>query len=295
MRGDRAVAVVAVIIALVASGCGLERSLPLEIVTRDFAFEGVPQTITGGPVSVTLRNVGKVAHEIAFIDIGDTSLDTFKKDFPAVFQGQAFPSYFKTGVVPLETEPGKTVNSTFTLPEGNYLLFCALDGDPTKPKTPEGDEASGKPHYELGMVGNVSVEGGGGEVSAPDGEVVAKDYSFELPQLKAGKNSLVFRNDGPKQWHFADIQVFPAGVTEQQAADAFGKLLQGGEDAPPPPGVPLPEEHAFFGVFSPGNGGTYELTLEPGRTYLMACFIQDLAGGPPHAVKYKMFKAFTVG
>jgi hypothetical protein len=66
------------------------------------------------------------------------------------------------------------------------------------------------------------------------------------------------------------------------------------EGQPPPPGAVEPEDVGFSGVFGPGRGSTWELTLEAGRTYLMACFIQDLSGGPPHAVKYGMYKAFTV-
>jgi hypothetical protein len=35
--------------------------------------------------------------------------------------------------------------------------------------------------------------------------------------------------------------------------------------------------------------------FEAGRTYLLACFVSDKAGGPPHAIgPHKMYEAFQV-
>jgi hypothetical protein len=41
-------------------------------------------------------------------------------------------------------------------------------------------------------------------------------------------------------------------------------------------------------------GQTFTTTFKAGRTYLAACFIQDKAGGPPHAIAHHMYKAFKV-
>lgn len=296
MRG-RTVAVAAVVLALVAGACGLEGSPDLEIVAKDFAFEGVPPVIRGGgAITATFRNEGKVGHEFALINIGDATFDDFKRDFPAVIEGGPFPKFFNGGAVPFDIGPGESVTGTFSVPPGNYMLFCALNGDPSKPKTPEGEEAEGKPHYELGMViPSVSVEGEDGEIEAKDGTITASDYTFDVPQLGAGRRQLVLRNAGPKQWHHLVALEFPAGTTEQaalQAFAAFGAAEETGQ--PPPPGTPEPADAGFAGIVSPGNATTFELPLKINHTYLLACFIQDTSGGPPHAVAHQMVKTFVV-
>lgn len=295
MRGKAVV--MAVILALVGSACGLEGGPPLEIVAKDFAFEGVPPSIRGGgPVTVAMRNEGKVFHELAFVDIGDASFDDFKRDFPKVLEGGPFPKDFRRGAVPLELDPGESKTTSFTLPAGNYMLFCALTGDPSKPKTPDGEEAEGKPHYELGMVvPNVSVEGGPGVLTAKDGEIVAKDYTFEVPKLGAGRRQLVLRNAGPEQWHHLVGFEFPPGTTEEAAVNAFAAFGAAEETGQPPPeGIPEPSEAGFAGIMSPGLSTTFELVLKINHTYLLACFIQDLSGGPPHAVAHDMVETFIV-
>ena len=296
MRSMRLIAIITLAVALGAGGCAVEGSAPFEVVAKDFAFEGVPPTINGGPVKVTFRNEGKVSHELAFVDIGDASFEDFKREFPKIFEGGPFPSFFRSGSVPFEAEPGEEVSGSFTLAEGKYLLFCALSGDPTKPKSPEGEEAEGKEHYQLGMyVPEVKVNGGGGEVSAPDGEIVASDYKFTVPALTAGRKELVFRNESPRQWHHMVAFEYPPSITPEAAVNAFRALGQAEETGqPPPPGTPQPEEAGFAGVFSPGGAQTIHLDVKSGHTYLLACFIQDITGGPPHAIAHNMLTPFKV-
>lgn len=294
MRPMKLFAVGAVLIALAATGCTVEAGPPLTIVAKDFAFEGVPPTIQGGPVDVTFRNEGKVAHELAFVDIGEASFEDFRREFPKIFEGGPFPKFFRNGSVPFEVEPGEELTGSFTLAEGKYMLFCALQGDPTKPESPGGEEAEGKSHYELGMVvPEVEVNGGGGDVSAPDGEIVAEDYKFNVPALTGGKRQLVFRNDGPKQWHHMVAFEYPPSITPEAAINAFRAFGQAEETGqPPPPGTPEPGEAGFAGIFSPGGAQTIELQLKSGYTYLLACFIQDLTGGAPHAIAHNMLTPF---
>jgi hypothetical protein len=49
-------------------------------------------------------------------------------------------------------------------------------------------------------------------------------------------------------------------------------------------------------VFSSGLGNQFTVPggFESGRTYVLACFISDRAGGPPHAIAHDMYKVFTV-
>lgn len=296
-------------VMLIAAACGREEpggpAVPqvLDIVAKDFAFEGMPEEIEGGVVEINFSNEGEVDHELALVDIGDTSFETFKEDFPAFIEGGPFPGYFGNGAVPFEIEPGESRSTTMTLPAGTYLLFCALDGDPEQEEggEEEGDEGEGEegeertPHYELGMYQeNVTVAGGDGDLSAPDGEIVARDYTFDLPELEAGTNRLVFRNEGPTEWHHMVAFGYPEDYDEQEATEAFEQMLEAEGEGPPPEGVPDPEEVGFTGAFSPGLGQTFELELESQRTYVFVCFIHDQAGGPPHAVAHQMYKAMTV-
>jgi plastocyanin len=283
------VALLVVVFAGLLAACGREASV-LDVVARDFGFSGVGQSISGGAVKINFRNEGKATHELAFLDIGDASFDTFRKGFPAVLQGGPFPSFMKRVTGAGELEPGKSVSTTITLPKGKYLMMCALDDAPGE------SDKTVKPHYELGMHQNVDVQGPDTvELSAPGGTFRAKDYTFEAPaDLKAGRNEFVFLNEGPDQWHFFFLSEYPEGTTVQQAEEAFGKLLAAGEDAPPPAGVPMPKDVLDTFVFSPGMGQTLRTTFKAGQTYLFACFIQDKKGGPPHAIAHKMYKAFTV-
>jgi hypothetical protein len=283
-----------VLLALVAgllTACGKEQSR-LTVTARDFGFTGVGSTISGGTVEVTFKNEGKADHELGFLDIGNTPFKTFSTEFGKFFaaEGAPFPKFLKrvTGVG--ELEPGKSKTSTITLPRGNYLMFCALDDAPGP------GEKTGKAHYDLGMHQNVSVDGPDEvELDAPGGVFHAQDYTFVPPSdLKAGKNTFAFMNSGPKQWHFMFIQEWPKGTTAAKAEASFGNLLKLPENQPPPAGFKEPKDISDTFIFSPGMGQTFEATFKSGYTYLAACFINDLAGGPPHAIAHHMYKAWTV-
>ena len=273
------------------AGCGREQTR-LAVTATDYGFTGVGESISGGAVEVTFANEGKANHELAFLDIGNASFDTFKKEFPAVLQGKPFPSWLRRITGAGEFEPGQTATTTVTLPKGEWLMMCALDDAPGK------GEATTKPHYELGMYQDVVVDGPE-DVELPEAEggtFHAKDYTFEVPSgLSAGEQEFAFVNDGPKEVHFMTVQVFPAQTTVAQAESSFAKFLTADPNAPPPAGVKIPEEAGIDTfVFSPGLGQTFTANFESGRTYLAACFIQDRVGGPPHAIGRKMYKAWTV-
>ena len=290
----RHVVVVFAVMGLVLAGCAKEGNLgakTLDIVATDYRFEGAPQTISGGVLDVSFRNDGKADHELSFVQIGDTPIKTFAADINKLEDGGPFPSYLKRGAVAFEFEPGKSGTTRMVLPPGEYALSCTLTDAPGK-----GDKTVAS-HATLGMFQKVTVVEGDGELDAAGGEFVATDYTFAVPDsVEAGKQEYVFQNDSSKQWHHMILQKYGKGVTAEQAQDAFGKLLQAPQDAPPPTDIPMPEQQpaGLTGIFSPGLGQTVELDLEAGRTYVAVCFIQDVEGGPPHAIKHKMFKAFTV-
>jgi len=127
-------------------------------------------------------------------------------------------------------------------------------------------------------------------------EATARQYPLEVPPLTAGRHQLAFRNDGPEQFHQAQMLEFPAGVDEAAAERGFKEIvISVASGEPPPPGTPLPKELPGTGaVFPPGLGGTFTVDLKAGHTYLVACFIRDRQGGPPHAIANGSMKFVTV-
>lgn len=266
-------------------------------VAEDYAFTDAPE-FSAGVVQLTLKNTGKVAHEVALVEIGDAAIANFPADFTPVLEGGPFPDYADAAMAPLEVEGGESGSATVILDAGTYALFCALDGDADAPAPAEGEEpATGDPHLKRGMIQSFTVGEGDDDAVLPeaDGTITASDYKFDVA-VAAGDQIINFLNEGPEQVHFAGISVLPKGTTAAQAEEAFAAGLQAEEGAPPPEGTPEPEDFGFSGVASAGLGIQFKPAgaFESGRTYIVACFISDRAGGPPHAIGRKMFKAFTV-
>jgi plastocyanin len=283
------------------SGGAEEQAQTASIVGLDYAFSGAPEQLKAGVVELTFENQGRVAHEVALVAIGDTPLDQFLQDFPPVLEGGPFPAYATHVAVPIEAPPGETVPGTFTLPEGNYALFCALEGDAeaaaTAPPAEGGEEPTGPAHYTRGMAQTLTVGAGQADAAVPeaDGSITAFDYGFET-DIQAGDTGIAFTNTGPAQVHFAAVSVFPEGTDVAAAEEGVRQLLSLPQDQPPPEGATLPEDVGFSGVYSNGLGGVFQVPggFQSGRTYLLICFVQDRTGGPPHAIANNMFKVFTV-
>jgi hypothetical protein len=155
----------------------------------------------------------------------------------------------------------------------------------------------GPPHFEVGMIQPITITAGeAAELPQADGTITAIDYTFEA-DIEAGDTVINFVNEGPEQVHFASVSLYPEGTDAAAAEEAFGKLLELEEDAPPPPDMVFPEDVGFSGVFSTGLGAQFQLlegSFESGRTYILVCFIQDRSGGAPHAIANQMYKAFTI-
>jgi hypothetical protein len=202
------------------------------------------------------------------------------------FQGGPLPAYAEEANGVLNTDAGQTAVTSFNLTPGDYIALCTDTGV-------AGSKKDGPPHFARGMYARVTVTGSGGtETPTAGASIIARDYAFELNGLKAGEQTIVFKNDGPEQWHFADIMVFPKGVTVAQATANAKKLLA--SNGPPPPGVKQPVPLVSSQIASPGHGSTFKATLVAGRAYVVLCFASDRQGGPPHAIGHHMYKVFTV-
>lgn len=134
-----------------------------------------------------------------------------------------------------------------------------------------------------------------GELPETSGTITALDYGFNV-DVEAG-DQFTFRNDGPEQLHHAVLIDFGDLSTDVVKENLPAFFAAGEGEAPPPAFASLDFERAFVGgsaVVSSGLATTFGATLQSGHTYGVVCFIQDRAGGPPHALAYNMFDAFTV-
>ena len=294
MRRARVLGCALATLVLVIGGCGDddgggEAATSLDVTAVDFAFQNLPEEVESGAVELTLTNDGEADHEIAWVEIGDTDINTFFEDFgPVITEGAPWPDYVGTAIGANEAAPGAAGTFTYTLPGGTYAVFCALTG------TPEDPEGEGEPHFAQGMQQLVTVTGDeAGDLPDGDGTITAEDYTFDV-DLSAGDTVINFSNNGPND-HFAGFDVFPEGTTVEEAEETFGTLVQLEEGAEPPEGTVFPEEIGFSGIASEGRSIQFQVPggLEPG-TYIFYCFISDRAGGPPHAIGAQMIKAFVI-
>ncbi len=202
----------AMLLVVPFGACAREGGEKLNVTAVDYGFTGVPRTIKGGVIDLTFTNLGEADHEVAFLKTDGATIDEVKKGFAPVLEGGPFPAFLTGGTVPGEIPPDQTLRSRFTLPAGEYMLFCALQD------TPGDDETAkpGKSHYELGMIQEVTVEGDdeAAEITTPGGTFTAQDYTFVTPEgVRSGKRDYVFRNGSPKQWHHMVLSEFDGNVT----------------------------------------------------------------------------------
>lgn len=128
------------------------------VVARDFRYPGVPDDLRPGTYDFTFVNASrKQPHEIVFFKVeddakaGDVVAAADNEDFGffSDFRGVSFAE-------PLDiqrTEEFQEGEETFVVgradlsDEGRYAYICFVP-----------DERTGKPHYQLGMVGVLDVE-----------------------------------------------------------------------------------------------------------------------------------------
>jgi plastocyanin len=231
-----------------------------------YAFD-IPAEIDGGLVNLTLTNTDQEPHEIALVSVDE---GTTPEDVTAALlesEGGPIPDYItKTAGVGFAA-PGQSVTASQDIPAGDYVYFCTFGED----------EAV---HYKNGMLGAVTVANEDGEGDLPDnvGTITAEDYTFTGEGLKAGTNKVKFENTGPDQIHHAQLFPIAEGSTFEEAA-AF---LASEEEPTGPPPISF-ESGVGTMVLAPGQEQVVDLTLVKGN-YLVACFINDRAGGPPHMV-----------
>lgn len=249
----------------------------ITVTVADDGIE-VPAEVAGGAVTVTVEG-GEDEVDFTRVEEG-TEEDAFIEGMAGLIEGGPAPDFLlgNAGV------SGGEEPSTILLEPGTYIVW-------TESGVADGLAPEGTPVL---YTAPLTVTGeGGGELPETDGSFTAVDYDFEIDA--AAGDTFTFRNEGPDQLHhvilfnFGDLE---AAVVEENFL-AFAQ-----SDGEPPPAFAEVDFEALeaggSGVFSPDGAGTFAGTLEPGITYVAACFINDLEGGPPHAIAYEMFETFTV-
>jgi plastocyanin len=217
-----------------------------------------PKSADAGLVEITFKNSAKDPQEaqIVRVDGNHTAAEVIKV---VGSDGGPIPGWLSGGGGVGQTNPGETRTVTQKLSAGKYYVTDSnVEGKAAiVPLTLEGD--------------------GGGELSSTAATITAKEYGFTLSGLKPGKNEVTFKNSG-KQLHHVIALPINKGATLDDVKKAFQ------EDNPSGP-PPFDEEKATgTAVIDGGESQVTDLTLQKGK-YAVVCFIQDRAGGPPHAVK----------
>ena len=135
----------------------------------------------------------------------------------------------------------------------------------------------------------------GAAITNTDGTMTATDYGFSV-DATPGESIITFTNESASEFHHVVLVDF--GTNDQALVESsMLEFLQSDEDAPPPEGRDMSQvnfEFAVSGVFGPGGSGRFAAPLEEGTTYAALCFIQDRAGGAPHAIQHEMYEVFQL-
>lgn len=257
------------------AACGGERTPPaseavaaapstITITAKDYAYE-VPDTVTGGVVTITMVNQGPELHHIQFVKLGDgRTFADFTAFLRAMKPGDPMPAWATDVAGPNTPVPGGTSSLTQDLAPGEYAIVCVI---------PSPD---GVPHAMKGMIKPLTVLPPTGAVAAlptADVTVTMRDYAWDItPAITAGRHVLRIENAAEQSHEFFIARLEPGRT-------AMDLALWAEKPAGPPPGTPL------GGTSGMAKGGVTFLSLDlaPGE-YALLCFIPDHKDGKPHLV-----------
>jgi hypothetical protein len=272
-----------VLTALLLTGAnGDTRNAPLaarevEIIGRDYAFT-VPTELTPGRTAFRFTNKGKVIHEVrvALLRSGTTTQNVMA----LLNANQPLQPLIEAPVGILIARAGQrssTRLATDLLADRDYLVICSFQ-----------DSDSAPMHSRMGMISVIHVSPGSVAASpSPRADtIIGIDYAFRVPStLAPGPHRFVFINAGTVN-HEVNIALLRPGVTVAQVfeiAKVNGSLLD------------LADE--WIGVLSTRAGasplGALEVTLLPGREYVLKCDLSNDAKAPLH-VTLGMFASIGV-
>jgi uncharacterized cupredoxin-like copper-binding protein len=246
---------------------------PLRIVTVDYAFDSIADTVASGNRMVTIVNHGHQAHMVALyrLDPGHT-VDEFLHEVRA----RRTPGWAVDHGGPNLTLPGDSTTMEMALPAGTYAITCwVLD-------------SAGAPHIMIGMLKGLDVAPRSA-VDEPDpitDDTVRLASYHLLPShpLVAGPHVLRVENiDSGTITHDLMIMRITPGHTLDEALDWLDTMrgtTTAFETAGSVSGIEPGGHVALFANLSPGN-------------YALLCLMPDHADGKRH-YRHGMVSPFTV-
>jgi hypothetical protein len=279
----RRIAVAIAVVAVLFGACGkndnpsVDSSTPapaeINVTTKDFQFATAPTTVAVENLAkLTVKNEGTQAHEAAILKLGDAKTVEDIKTFLGSKTPAGPPPFAVAGGV-TAIDPGASASVTQSLPAGSYAFICYVAGQ------------DGVPHFAKGMLTGFSVTGNSTtSLPLPDGvNAIGKEFTFDLPALKAGTTTIRFSNKGVQD-HVLGIAKVADGKT---APDALKWLTD--HQGPPP--------LSFMGgpAAGPGGSNSFQAKLSKG-TYVFYCPVPDTGpggDGKPHYTK-GMFQGVTI-
>jgi hypothetical protein len=217
----------------------------------------VPDSVEGGVVQIEFSSSVEGEHSAQLVGAtdGHTPQEALAAGSAWADKGKALPDWAIVAGGTGDVKQGESTTVTQGLPPGSYLV-----ADLASNSTAEFE---------------VTGDGGGGEVAAKGGTIIATEYAFESEGLTAGRNTVLFDNAGQEP-HFIAAVGLKEGATIEQARRFFKT-----EKGQPP----FDESRGFStAVIEGGTKQSLEVDLDAGR-YALVCFVPDRAGGPPHAFK----------
>lgn len=210
-----------------------------------------PRRVRGGLVEIRLRNMSAVPRKAQLWRIdGDHSVEK------ALRIRRPQPDWLRTAGGVSLTEPGRTSSTLQALPAGRYYVAAVLD-------TP-------------GIVAPFTVTGPDSAPAPPraPARVEARDFSFRVSGLKAGRNSVDFDNTGSEP-HHAYFTPMRAGADLKDVTAFFSTRTSTGT---PPVDTETVRETV---VLEGRDRQVTQLDLPAGR-YALVCFVRGRRGGPRH-------------
>lgn len=233
--------------------------------------------LRAGLVTVRLRNVGTVAHQVQLVRLhAGVSPAKYRSDLIASQGGTALAEGDAAGGA-TAIEPGGHQVTWINLRPGTYVALCFQTG---------GD--AGAPHFVHGMFDSFTVVGHDQHWGRPEdvvGTIRAFSFGYHMPAVIRGHATYRFLNTATADTHELQLLKLLPGKT---AADVLA-WVKSGETTPPP----VSGTAGGAGAIPPGGREWLRMNLQPGN-YVALCFVPD--DQPPHAphAALGMVQGFTV-
>ena len=225
-----------------------------------------PTSLKAGTVAITFKNTGQAPADLQLVSVeGDHSAEEVQAVVNNDEEDSTIPDWITAEGGVGTVAPGQSQTATHALGSGKYYAVGTVET--------EDEEADGPlvPPVAFEVTGS-----GKGSLPKADATVTAKEYSFEVEDLKAGSHTLKFDNAGEQLHHIIAAPMVDGATLEQ--VQAFFES----EEARPPP---LDFEAGLgTAVIDKDRALVTTFDFKPGK-WAFICFMTDRAGGAPHAMQ----------